>query len=179
MRESVTVTYLDYIPEGQADGPAAAERPYDLREATVPCPELNRFLYVSVGHPWRWHVRLSWRHQQWLDYLSDPGVATWIGYQGGNPIGYFELRREADGAVEIVYFGLLPSYVGQGLGKLLLSDAIAKASAFGDGRIWLHTCSLDHPAALPNYLAQGFRVRKTLVTEETLPDVPLKPWPGA
>ena len=178
MRRKVTVTYLDY-EGGETDGEAAANRPYDLRQAGTACPELNRFLYVSVGYPWWWHMRLSWSYQQWLDYLEDPTVTTWIGYDGGNPVGYFELRREASGAVEIAYFGLLPGYVGRGLGKRLLSDAIAKARAFGDGRIWLHTCSLDHPAALPNYLARGFRVRKTEVVEEELPDAPLEPWPGA
>ena len=178
MLQKVTVTYLDY-DGGEADSEGAADRPYDLREAASPCPELNRFLYVSVGYPWCWHMRLSWSYQQWLDYLEDPAVTTWIGYDGGNPVGYFELRRDAEGAVEIAYFGLLPHYVGRGLGKLLLGDAIAKASAFGDGRIWLHTCSLDHPAALPNYLARGFRVRKTEVVEEALPDSPLEPWPGA
>ena len=179
MRQAVTVTYLDHFGERKADGPVMADRPYDLREAAVACPELNRFLYVSVGYPWFWHVRLPWSHQQWLAYLEDPVVATWVGYEGGNPIGYFELRRDSEDAVEIAYFGLLPRYVGRGLGKMLLGDAIAKASAFGNGRIWLHTCSLDHPAALPNYLARGFKVRKTLVMEDELPDAPLAPWPGA
>ncbi len=177
MRQAVTVTTLDYLRPRETEGPA--DRPYNLREATVACPELNRFLYASVGAPWCWHTRLPWTYRQWLDYLENPAVATWIGYEGGNPIGYFELRREPEGAVEIAYFGLLPHYVGRGLGKRLLGDAIAKAGAFGDGRIWLHTCSLDHPAALPNYLARGFRVRKTEVVEEELPDRPLEPWPGA
>ena len=179
MRQAVTVTYLDYSGNTGYRAPVEADRPYDLREANAACPELNRFLYVSVGHLWWWHLRLSWTYQQWLDYLEDPAVATWIGYQGGNPIGYFELRRETNDAVEIAYFGLLPQYVGIGLGKRLLDDAIAKATAFGDGRIWLHTCSLDHPAALPNYLARGFKVRKTVLVDEELPDAPLEPWPGA
>ena len=178
MRQKVTVTHLDY-EGGEIDSERAANRPYDLRQAISACPELNRFLYVSVGYPWCWHARLSWSHRQWLDYLEDPAVATWIGYDEGNPVGYFELAREPEGAVEIAYLGLLPRYVGRGLGKRLLGDAIAKASTFGDGRIWLHTCSLDHPAALPNYLARGFKVRKTEVVEEDLPDSPLEPWPGA
>jgi len=178
MRQKVTVTYLDY-DGGAADGAAAADRPYDLRAARSACPELNRFLYVSVGHPWRWHMRLSWSYRRWLDYLEDAAVATWIGYDAGNPVGYFELNKDVEGAVEIACFGLLPHYVGRGLGKRLLNDAIAKARAFGDGRIWLHTCSLDHPAALPNYVARGFLVRRTEVVEEALPDSPPEPWPGA
>ena len=177
MRQAVTVTTLDHLGPKAAED--AAERPYELREAAVACPELSRFLYVSVGGPWCWHLRLPWTYRQWLDHLRDPAVATWVGYQGGNPIGYFELHRGAAGAVEIAYFGLLPRYVGRGLGKRLLGDALAKADAFGDGRVWLHTCSLDHPAALPNYLARGFRVRRVDVVEEELPDAPLQPWPGA
>ena len=206
MRRAVTVTTLDYFgPKETEDTP---DRPYDLREVAVACPELNRFLYASVGAAWCWYSRLPWTYQQWLDYLEDPAVTTWIGYDKGNPVGYFELRRETEalssaqraptltpkeqpagrragailprqGAVEIAYFGLLPHYIGRGLGKRLLGDAIARASTFGDGRIWLHTCSLDHPAALPNYLARGFRVRQTEVVEEELPDAPLEPWPGA
>ena len=177
MRQKVTVSYLDY--EGKAASGATATPSYDLREVRSACPELNRFLYVSIGYRWCWHMRLSWSYRQWLDHLEDPAVATWIGYDGGNPVGYFELHRDAEGAVEIAYFGLLPQYLGRGLGKRLLDDAIVKADAFGDGRIWLHTCSLDHPAALPNYLARGFLVRRTEVVEEELPESPLEPWPGA
>ena len=74
--------------------------------------------------------------------------------------GYFELRRDDDDSIEIAYIGLLPAFVGRGLGRCLLSAAVERAWACGARRVWLHTCSFDHPAALPNYLARGFRVYK-------------------
>jgi GNAT superfamily N-acetyltransferase len=77
------------------------------------------------------------------------------------PAGYFELRRDSDNAIEIAYFGLLPEFVGRGLGKALLSAAATEAWRAGASRVWLHTSSLDHPAALPNYLARGFKVFRT------------------
>ena len=76
--------------------------------------------------------------------------------------GYFELVRRADarGAVEVelLYFGLVAEAQGRGLGRRLLERAIAEAWALGAERMVLNTCTLDHPAALPNYLARGFRV---------------------
>ena len=74
----------------------------------------------------------------------------------GAPAGYFELRRDRDGGVEIAYFGLLPEFTGRGLGGHLLTAAVERAWAPGPERVWLHTNTLDHPAALPNYLKRGF-----------------------
>ena len=78
----------------------------------------------------------------------------------GEPAGYFELRRDAAGDVEIAYFGLMHSYIGRGLGGHLLTIAVREAWALGPSRVWLHTSDLDHPAALPNYLARGFEFQK-------------------
>ncbi len=75
--------------------------------------------------------------------------------------GYFELRNCEDGSVEIAYFGLLPEFLGRGLGKHLLTCATEQAWADGANRVWLHTCTLDDPAALPNYLKRGFRPFRT------------------
>ena len=75
--------------------------------------------------------------------------------------GYYELRREEDASVEIVYFGLLPEFTGRGLGGHLLTDAVERAWASGARRVWLHTCSFDHPFAIQNYLDRGFAVFKT------------------
>jgi GNAT superfamily N-acetyltransferase len=64
------------------------------------------------------------------------------------------------GEVELVQFGLTPEFIGQGLGKFFLQWAIDRAWGYGPRRLWLHTCTLDHPAALPNYLKAGFRIYK-------------------
>ncbi len=80
------------------------------------------------------------------------------------------LRRvPEDGSVEIAYFGLFPNAIGQGLGKHLLSCAVRDAWALGPSRVWLHTCTLDHPAALPNYKKRGFLPYKTETYEVNFP----------
>ena len=94
----------------------------------------------------------------------------WILSWDGDLAGFFELRTEEDGAVEIALFGLVPKVQGKGFGKHLLTGAAETAWAIGATRVWLHTCTLDHPAALPNYLARGFREFKQETYEAQLED---------
>lgn len=157
----------------------SSDRAYELRKADVPLPELNRFLYATVGAPWKWYMRLEWNWQRWNEYLKKPSIETWIAYQGATPIGYFELDRQPSGATEIVYFGLIPQFVGKGFGRSFLEDCISTAWGQGEKRIWLHTCTLDHPNALPNYLGRGFTVFKEEDFQDLIPSEPLKSWPGA
>jgi GNAT superfamily N-acetyltransferase len=160
--------------------PLAAVRTYlemrgrsDLKPADVPatpwrvermhaCPAAFwRFLYSEVGREYRWVDRLPWTDNQVRDYLGDPAVSVWLLTVSGSPAGYFELRQGADGATEIVYFGLLKEFQGRGLGGHLLTEAVRRAWEAGATRVWLHTNTLDHPAALPNYLSRGFTVVRT------------------
>lgn len=78
-------------------------------------------------------------------------------YYTGAPAGYFELRQHEDTSVEIAYFGLLEEFLGRSLGKHLLTIAVEQGWQLGANRLWLHTCTLDHSAALPNYLKRGFK----------------------
>lgn len=145
----------------------------DLRAARVSMPGLQvtqdrsrdpalwRWLYTEVGRGYRWVDRLAWSDDDARAYFDDPQVTLWLFTIDGERAGYFELRRDADGAVEIVYFGLLPAFTGRGLGGHLLTEAVEQAWRSGATRVWLHTCSLDHPGAVPNYLSRGFRVFKT------------------
>lgn len=152
---------------------------YELRQATANLPEFNRFLYVAVGASCRWYMRLEWAYTDWQDFLQKPGTETWVAYLQGTPIGYFELEVQESGSTEVCYFGLLPDFIGKGYGKNLLEDAIARAWVVGGKRVWLHTCTLDHPKALSNYLARGFEVFKEEDLEDEVPDGPVQPWPGA
>jgi GNAT superfamily N-acetyltransferase len=125
------------------------------------CPNsFYRYLYVEVGRGFHWVDRLPWTDEQITDHLNDKSVSLWVLYSSGVPAGYFELKKHPDGSAEIAYFGLLPEFHGRGLGKWLLSQAIDRAWETGANRIWLHTCTLDHPAAIPNYVARGFRLFK-------------------
>jgi GNAT superfamily N-acetyltransferase len=147
--------------------------------AEIPCPELNRFLYTAVGADWSWYSRLTWNRARWLEYLDRPDLETWVAYVAGTPAGYFELERQADGNVEIAYFGLLPRFIGRGLGGQLLTAAVSRAWDMGARRVWVHTCDLDHPGALANYQARGFTVFRVETDVEQIPDEALEAWPGA
>jgi GNAT superfamily N-acetyltransferase len=83
---------------------------------------------------------------------------VWSQNLGGATAGYFELQRHHDGTVELMYFGLVESFIGRGLGGWLLTRAVEESFAIGARRMSLNTCTLDSPRALPNYLARGFTI---------------------
>jgi GNAT superfamily N-acetyltransferase len=179
MRFKVITYHLEMTDPGALRPSRADGTGLEVRQAKVPCPELNRFLYTAVGGDWYWLDRLPWTYDRWLAYLDRPELQTWVGWVAGNPAGYFELEAQPGANVEIAYFGLLPAFTGRGLGGLLLTRAVERAWQMGAARVWVHTCSLDHPGALANYLARGFRVFKEVETHEDLPEQPSGPWPGA
>ena len=128
-------------------------------------------LYALVGELWLWRDRLVWTRDALERYLTSPDVHVWAAYLQGATAGYFELRQHSDGAVEVMYFGLAPPFMGRGIGGWLLTRAVEEAFALGASRIVLNTCTLDAPQALPNYLARGF----TIVSEDQyLLDVPAR-----
>lgn len=127
-----------------------------------PCPPAFwRHLYATVGAAYRWFDRLPWTDEEIQSYLDDPAVSLWVMTVGGEIAGYYELRHEPDDSVEIVYFGLMPSFTGRGLGGFMLADAVERAWSRGARRVWLHTCTFDHPHAIQNYLDRGFTIFKT------------------
>ena len=180
-RTLVRTTYLELEAATEPRPPGRTKPDYELRRAVAASPEFSRFLYTAVGWRWNWNSRLRWSYARWQEYLSTPGLETWAGYVDGTPAGYFELRpggKNSGEGVEIVYFGLLPAFVGRALGGYLLCDAVTRGRDIGTGRVWLHTCSEDHPHALANYRARGlqpFKVEEE--TEDILVDG--EPWPGA
>ena len=147
----------------------ATDRAYRLELVSSPTPEFARYLYLTVGADWLWYMRLSWNRWQWQSRMENPDVELWVAFVEGCPAGYFELERQPGDSTEICYFGLTPESIGRGLGRTLLEDAIARATAIGGKRVWLHTCSLDHENALANYQARGFEVFKE---EDVIDDVP-------
>jgi GNAT superfamily N-acetyltransferase len=131
-------------------------------ERVLDCPPAFwRFLYAEIGRAHRWVDRLPWSPEEIRTYLADPAVSLWLLTVWGAPAGYFELRRDPDGSIEIAYFGLLREFMGRGLGGHLLTQAVQHAWDAGASRVWVHTSTLDHPNALPNYLKRGFNVYKT------------------
>lgn len=178
-RVEVTVYYLEMTDPRQLRPPERTPPEVAIRHAAVALPEFNRFLYTAVGADWYWLDRLGWRYQDWLDWLGRPGVETWVAYFRDTPAGYYELSPKPAGNIDIAYFGLLPRFIGQGLGGALLAHAVERAWKLGPNRITLNTCSLDHHAALANYQARGFRIYREASEIRSLPDAPTGPWPGA
>lgn len=148
-----------------------------VQKAELPSPELQRFLYTAVGGNWYWIDRLPWTLEQWRAWTHRPELHTFVAYLRGTPAGYYNLEQQDDGDVEIVYFGLMPQFVGQGLGGALLTNALESAWDLGARRVHLNTCSLDGPAALTNYQARGLKVFKTETMLKELPEEPTGPWP--
>jgi GNAT superfamily N-acetyltransferase len=159
--EPATRTYLE-MTDPSAFAPAWTDVP-DVHVDRVGFCAVSffRYLYDEVGRAYGWRDRAEWTDVQVRAHLADRAVSLWVLRVEGAPAGYFELKQEADGSVELAYFGLLPDYVGRSLGRHLLSVAVERAWTQGARRVWLHTCTRDHPAALPNYLKRGFRVFKT------------------
>jgi GNAT superfamily N-acetyltransferase len=114
-----------------------------------------RRLYREVGEQWHWRDRLDWTDDTLRAHLASPDIAVFELLVETESAGFFELRRGAID-VEIAYFGLLPKFIGRGLGGSFLTAAVDEAWRFGAKRVWLHTCTLDSPHALPNYRARGF-----------------------
>tara|TARA_B100000989_G_C19230438_1_gene339668 strand:- start:1 stop:504 length:504 start_codon:yes stop_codon:yes gene_type:complete len=123
---------------------------------------LNKFFYKNIGKSHHWIDRLVWSEKQWLDYVSDKKVKTYVLKEKDELAGYFELILHLDKKeVEIAYLGLLEEYQNKKLGSYLLSAAIKNSFKQNPKRVWVHTCSLDHKNALSNYIARGMKVFKT------------------
>jgi ribosomal protein S18 acetylase RimI-like enzyme len=179
MPTKVTTTFLEMTSPSELRRSPRHRHDLVLTQATIPCPELNRFLYTAVGGEWYWIDRLGWTYDRWMKYLDRPELETWVGTIGGTPAGYFELEHLPATGVELAYFGVMPRFIGQGVGGTLLTAAIERAWARQPQRVWLHTCTLDHPSALANYQARGFRVYKEEAACNDLPAQTPGPWPGA
>jgi ribosomal protein S18 acetylase RimI-like enzyme len=124
--------------------------------------QLNKFFYRNIGKKHKWIDRLVWTDAQWIDYVSNKNVKTYVFKFKNDLAGFFELISHDDKKeVEIAYFGLLEEFQNKKLGSYLLSEAIQKSFNKGIDRVWVHTCSLDHKNALNNYIARGMKIFKT------------------
>jgi len=124
--------------------------------------QLNKFFYKNVGKKHKWIDRLVWTEAQWIEYVSNKNVKTYVFKFKNDLAGFFELISYSEKKeVEIAYFGLLEEFQNKKLGSYLLSQAIQKSFYGSIDRVWVHTCSLDHKNALNNYIARGMKIFKT------------------
>jgi GNAT superfamily N-acetyltransferase len=147
--------------------PLAGTRVERLRTPTV---DTYRALYNSVGRAFHWTDRNLMPDEELLHIIQNVSVEIDVLYVDDEPAGYVELDRRIAGEIQIAYFGLFPAFIGKGLGKYFLSCALDRAWSFRPRRVWVHTCELDHPAALPNYLRAGFSIYDEKLEEQTLTD---------
>ncbi|MFZ5623820.1 MAG: GNAT family N-acetyltransferase [Gemmatimonadota bacterium] len=165
----VTRTYLEMTDPADLRDDGVSAPPGARVVAVDGCtPELYRFLYGTVGRNYHWVDRLAWDDDTLRAHLARPDILIRMLWQDDEPAGYYELARHDDDSVEIAYFGLLPGWLGRGLGRFLLVHAVREAWSLGATRVWLHTCTLDDPAALPNYLRRGFQPCRTEQYEQHL-----------
>ena len=124
--------------------------------------QLNKFFYKNIGKNHHWVDRLVWTEKQWIDYVSNKDVKTYVLKISNDLAGYFELNLHSEkNEVEIAYLGLLEEYQNKKLGSYLLSNAIKNSFLNKPKRVWVHTCSLDHKNALNNYISRGMKIFKT------------------
>ena len=159
--KALITTYLEMRSADQLR-PKSANARFAVRERTERDWRFNRDLYFRVGEQWDWVDNRRWTDDQWKEYATAPELRTFAGYYDGVLAGYFELRRGEESGIEIAYFGLLPDWIGRGLGGALLTTAIEVAWRMEPkpSRVWVHTCNRDHPKALANYQARGMVVYK-------------------
>ena len=124
--------------------------------------QLNKFFYKNIGKKHRWVDRLVWMESQWIDYISNEKVKTYVLKHKDDLAGFFELIFHTEKKeVELAYFGLLEEYQNKKLGSHLLCEAIKISFDSNINRVWAHTCTLDHKNALSNYIARGMKIFKT------------------
>lgn len=159
MHCAVVVTYLERTepPEGE---PVPAPEGVRVMRANPPTVGFYRFLYDAVGQRWRWTDRQALDDDELGRIVQHPDVHVHVLYRQGTPAGYVELDYRGE-EVQIAYFGLLPECIGQGLGRFLMDWALREAWTQAPGRIWVHTCTDDHPEALAFYRKNGFVAYRT------------------
>ncbi len=149
------VTSLEMV-ERPRPAPMPAS-PLRLARWERPGVERYRALFRRVGGPWLWFSRLVMADDALNAILNDPGVRIWaVVDRAGIEVGMLELDDRRSGECELSYVGLIPELAGQGHGRWLMAQALALAWRSGVTRVWVHTCTLDHPGALAFYRRSGF-----------------------
>jgi GNAT superfamily N-acetyltransferase len=152
----LVTTYLEMgSAPARAPHPAPKRKLALFRADAVPL-HFYRYLYNTIGELWLWYERRMMEDAALAAVIHDARVEVYVLYAGGVPAGYAELDRRREGEVELAYFGLMPDFIGQGLGRYLLDWTIDTAWRRSRHRLWVHSCNLDHPRALQTYQKAGF-----------------------
>ena len=153
------ITYLEMLARPQTPRlPPPLGVKLALMRAENCSVSFYRYLYETVGTPWLWYERRQLGDAALAAAIQAPTTEIFVLYAGGVPAGYFELDAAAAQETELCYFGLVPEFIGKGLGPFLLQAAIERAWERPLARLWVHTRTFDHPKALGHYQRAGFVV---------------------
>jgi hypothetical protein len=164
----VRVFYLEMMSHARRSIPAPRQG-LSVVHVVKPTVEYYRSLYDAVGADYHWLSRKKLSDAELAVVLDDPRNEVHVLFACGVPAGFAELDRRVPDDIELVQFGLMCDFIGQGLGKFFLQWTIDCAWSYSPRRFWLHTCTLDHPAALPNYLKSGFKLYKEVEIKREVP----------
>jgi GNAT superfamily N-acetyltransferase len=154
---AAVVTYLEMRSPPAGDSPSPRDCPLSLRRIEVPRPDAYRALFRLVGSPWLWFSRLALDDEHLAEIIQHPRVELYsVMDEGGADAGMLELHFREPRDCELAFVGLVTELSGKGHGKWLLAEALRLAWREGVDRVHVHTCSLDHPAALSAYRRAGF-----------------------
>jgi GNAT superfamily N-acetyltransferase len=151
------VTFLERLPPAERAKP---DPRFPIRHIEYPDLAWYRDLYRRIGEDWLWFSAAVMPDAQLAKALHAPTTEVLALEQGGRATGLAELSFARQGEVEIVMFGVVPEATGTGAAQALMDAALTQAKRPGVNRVWLHTCTFDHPAAVRFYLKQGFRAFK-------------------
>lgn len=166
-RVDITIFYLEMLTPSRREVPAPRT---DLAVTYVPEPSVPyyRSLHDAVGSDYHWLTRKRLSDEELAAVIHDPQDELHVLHVDGNAAGFAELDRRRPDEIELVQFGLMSEFIGQGLGKWFLQWVIDQAWSYEPNRLWLRTCTLDHPAALPNYKKAGFVQLKEVASHKML-----------
>ena len=162
MERSIDRFYLHLLSRNDLIPSDCKEKNLEVILEKEPTVDFCKFLYKEVGRDFFWRDRLKWSDQDWLNYISNDFFNLYILQKNNELAGYYELLYDPIvSSMEIAYFGIFKEFFGKGIGGYLLTDAILNSFNQKINKVWVHTCTLDHPNALKNYLARGMKVFKT------------------
>ena len=162
MQRNIIRSYLHITSKDRPIKSRCKEKNLEVLLEEKPTPDLCKFFYKEVGKDFFWRDRLKWSDQDWLNYINNDFFKLYILKYNNKLAGYYELLYDPRAlSMEIPYFGIFKEFYGKGIGGYLLTDAILNSFNQKVDKVWVHTCTLDHPNALKNYLARGMKVFKT------------------
>jgi len=162
MERTIDRFYLHLLSVRDLNQSNCKEINLEVQIEKKPSIDLCKFFYKEVGKNFFWRDRLKWSDQDWLDYINSDFFKLYILKHNNKLAGYYELLYEPKtNSMEIPYFGIFKEFYGKKIGGYLLTEALSTSFKQKITKVWVHTCTLDHPNALKNYLARGMKIFKT------------------